>query len=140
MATNAPRLVYLDSSAILKLVVRETETDALARYLGQAQTIASEIASIEVPRAAYLKTGAEETVSRAEELLRYFHLLELDDELQREAARARPSELRTLDALHLVSALRVRDEIDAVVAYDRRLGEAARAAGLRVDAPGAGEC
>ena len=136
MASNATRVLYLDASAIVKLVVRESETEALTRYLADAETLASEIVSIEVPRAAYLKTGAEEAIARAEEVLRYFHLIELDDELQREAARVRPAELRTLDAVHLVSAVSVREEIDGVVVYDRRLADAAQAADLPIEAPG----
>ncbi len=136
MANDAGRALYLDASAIVKLVVRERETDALTRHLGDAATIASEIVSLEVPRAAYLKTGAEETIGRAEALLRFFHLLELDEELQREAARVRPIELRSLDAVQLVSALRVREQIDAVVVYDRRLADASRTAGLAVETPG----
>ena len=99
--------------------------------------IASEVAAVEVPRAAHLKTGKRGTIAHAETLLRHFLLVALDEELYRAAARARPLELRSFNALHLACALRVREQTDAVVVYDRRLGQAARRAGLRVVAPGA---
>lgn len=138
VASERPRVVYLDSSAIVKLVVREKETEALREYLQGAELVSSEIADVEVPRAAYLRTGRSESVSRAESLLRGLSLVPLDDELRRSAARARPAELRSLDAVHLVSCLRLADQLDSVVCYDRRLVAALRAAHLRVEAPAAG--
>lgn len=134
-ASDAPRLVYLDSSAIVKLVVREGETDALRAFLRGAELVSSEIADVEVPRAAYLRTGKSETVSRAEQVLGHLALVPLDDELRRSAARARPAELRSLDAIHLVSCLRLATQLDSVVCYDRRLATALRAGRLRVEAP-----
>ncbi len=119
----------------MKLVVRERETDALAAYLAGAELASSEIAEIEVPRAAYLRTGEAASVARAESLLRRFSLVALDEDLRREAARAQPAELRSLDAVHLVSCLRLAKQLDAVVAYDRRLAGAVLAAGLHVEAP-----
>ncbi len=136
-ATEPPRILYVDSSAIVKLVVREPETGALRAYLGGAQLVTSEIALTEVPRAAHLRTGATEVFDQAETVLRRFDLVALDEEIHRAAARLPPRELRTLDAIHLVSALRVRERLGGVVAYDRRLAQAARDAGLAVMAPGA---
>ena len=135
-AGEDPRLVYLDSSAIVKLVVREGETAALGAYLRGADLVSSEIADVEVPRAVYLRTGRSESVSRAEVVLRRLSLVPLDDELRRAAARARPAELRTLDAIHLVSCLHLAGQLDSVVCYDRRLGAALLAASLPVEAPG----
>jgi hypothetical protein len=116
--------------------VSEEETGALLGYLADAELAVSEAALVEVPRAAHLKTGVPETMRHAEELLHRFFLISLDDELCAQAARARPVELRSLDAVHLASALRIKDRIEAAVVYDRRLAEAARQAGLRVEAPG----
>ena len=135
VASERPRVVYLDSSAIVKLVVRERETDALEEYLGDAELVSSEIADVEVPRAAYLRTGKTESVTRADAVLRRLSLVPLDDELRRSAARARPAELRSLDAVHLVSCLRVAARLDSVVCYDRRLAVALGVGGLRVEAP-----
>jgi predicted nucleic acid-binding protein len=135
VAGSARRVLYLDASAIVKLVVREDETGELERYVEEAEMVTSELSAVEVPRAAHLKTGAAETIAHAEALLRRFYLVALDDEVKGAAARAGPTGLRTLDAIHLASAARMRDRIEAVVAYDRRLADAARDAGLRVDAP-----
>ncbi len=137
MESRARGAVYLDASAIVKLVVREHETDALLRYLSDADLVASEVVAVEVPRAAYLKTGVAETIGASERLLRHFHLVALDEDLHRAAAQAEPAHLRSLDAVHLACALRVRDQIDAVVVDDRRLGAAVRDAGLHDHAPGA---
>jgi len=117
--------------------VRERETDQLTQFIGGADVVSSEIAEIEVPRAAYLRTGDSESVARAETLLLRFNLVALDDELRREVARALPADLRSLDAVHLVSCLRLAEQLDAVVVYDRRLAEAVRRHGLRVAAPAA---
>lgn len=114
----------------------EKETAALLAHLREAHLAVSEVALVEVPRAAHLKTGARETIRHAEALLRRFFLIAADDELFAEAARARPAELRSLDAVHLASVLRIRDRIETAVVYDRRLGNAIQQAGVRVDAPG----
>lgn len=138
MASAEPAAVlYLDASAIVKLVVREAETVALGSYIGGAQLVTSEIALTEVPRAAHLRTGVSDVFEHAASVLRRFDLVTLDEELHRAAARQPPRDLRTLDAIHLVSALRLRSQIHSVVVYDRRLAQAARDAGLTVDAPGA---
>lgn len=135
MATSPERVLYLDASAIVKLVVRERETDDLIAYIGTAQLVSSEISEVEVPRAAYLRTGDTESITHAERLLRRLSLVVLGDELRRDAARARPPELRTLDAVHLVSCLQLATQLEAAVVYDRRLADAVRSHGLRVEAP-----
>lgn len=136
MATARPRVLYLDSSAIVKLVVREAESDALQVHVDGWQLITSEVALTEVPRAAYSKTRDVHVIERAETMLRRFDLVRLDDELHHDAARSRPADLRTLEAIHLVSALRLGGRVDEMVVYERRLSAAARAAGLSVSAPG----
>lgn len=135
MATEA-RVVYLDSSAIVKLVVAEKETAALQSYLRAAELVTSEIAEVEVPRAALLRTGRSESVTRAVAVLARLSLVTLDDDLRRSAAVVRPPELRSLDAIHLASCLRLAGRLDAIVCYDRRLGAALATASLRVEAPG----
>ena len=135
MAANVARIVYVDASAIVKLVVRERETDGLVAFLSRAELVSSEIAEVEVPRAAYLKTGSTESIERAELVLRRFSLVPLDDDLRRAAARAQPPDLRSLDAVHLVSCLLLADQVEAVVVYDRRLAAAVKSRGLRVETP-----
>ena len=119
----------------MKLVVSERETDALSRHIAGASLITSEISEVEVPRAAYLRTDAEESVRHAEAVLARFNLVPLDEEVRRAAARSRPAGLRSLDAIHLVSCLRVARHIRSVVVYDKQLATALRAHDLRVDAP-----
>lgn len=135
MAASAPSAFYLDASAIVKIVVRERETEALVEYLGDADLVSSEVAEIEVPRAAYLRTAEAESIQQAELVLRRFHLVALDDELRHEATRAGPPDLRTLDAVHLVSCLRLGPRVGGIIVYDRRLSAAARDRGLHVVAP-----
>jgi predicted nucleic acid-binding protein len=135
VAIARPRILYLDASAIVKLVVRESESAALRAHLAGAELVTSEISLTEVPRAAHVKTGRTEAVALAEAILRRFDLVVLDDDLHRAAARAAPRELRTLDALHLVAAERLRGRLSAVIAYDRRLTEACQRAGLTVESP-----
>lgn len=136
MASERQRTIYLDSSAIVKLVVRERESDALETYLGDAEIVSSQIAHVEVPRAAFVRTGKSEVLARAESLLSTFSLVPLDEELRRSAARARPADLRSLDAIHLASCLRLRARLDAIVCYDRRLTAALEGARFPVEMPG----
>jgi predicted nucleic acid-binding protein len=108
----------------------------LEQSVDGAVLVSSSIALVEVPRAvarAGLDPQAAEVISLLEECL----LLAVEDDLLRAASVLRPALLRSLDAVHLASALSVRDRIDALVAYDDRLLEAARSHGLPVLRPGA---
>lgn len=62
-------------------------------------------------------------------------IVELDETIASAAARVEPPSLRSLDAIQLASALAIGEELEAVVTYDRRMADAARAAGLAVMAP-----
>ena len=135
MAREVTRILYLDASAIVKLVVREAETETLVRHINGAALITSEISEVEVPRAVFLRTADETSVRHAEAVLGRFGLITVDDELRRDAARMRPADLRTLDAIHLASCLRVAKHLEAVVVYDVRLASAVRAAALQVASP-----
>jgi uncharacterized protein len=133
----AGALLYLDASAVLKLVVEESESGALADLLAEgAPTVASVVVAVEVPR-ALRRAGVPEVLGRASDVLARVDLLALDDEVVRVAAGLQPRELRALDAIHLASALTVADELDAFVCYDQRLANAATATGLKVVAPAA---
>jgi predicted nucleic acid-binding protein len=129
-------LRYLDSSAIVKLVLAERESGALARWLGDTRSVvSSEVALVEVVRAVRLADAHPATEEVARRRLEEMTLVVLSRELLERAASARPPRLRALDAIHLATALAV--EPDELVAYDGRLLEAAAAAGLRVASPGA---
>ncbi len=127
-------MLYLDSSAIVKLVVRETESRALRTYLRRHPVrVTSALARVEVPRAVHHLGGA--ALHRAREVLGRIDQLRLDAGLLDAAADLEPNVLRSLDAIHLASARLLGDELSAVVTYDRRMAEAASLLGLQVIAP-----
>src|SRR5437870_1385634 len=70
-----------------------------------------------------------------DEVLRTVTVVAIDDDVLLAAAELEPAQLRTLDAIHLATALRVEQELDGFITYDRRLGDAAVRAGLSVEAP-----
>jgi predicted nucleic acid-binding protein len=126
--------VYLDSSAIVKLVVRERESSALRRYLRTGQErVSCALARTEVLRA--VRHLGPPAMSRARRILRRLDLIRLDDSLLDAAGMLDPRILRSLDAVHLAAALLIVPELDAVVTYDRRQAEAASLLGLPVEAP-----
>ena len=131
--TAAP--IYLDSSALLKLVFEEPETPALEEFLsGWPTRTSSAIARIEVLRIS--RRVRDEVVTRhARDVIDAVDLIAPDARLLVEATELEPFSLRALDAVHLATALSLQPDLAGVVAYDRRLSDAARAAGLTVWAP-----
>jgi predicted nucleic acid-binding protein len=125
---------YLDSSALVKLVVVEAESTALRRFLRREPMRAScALARVEVVRA--VRPHGAAAMSRARQLLRRLDLIQLDDELLDTAAFLDGGLLRSLDAIHLAAALTLGEELTAVVTYDDRMTTAAGLFGLVVDAP-----
>jgi predicted nucleic acid-binding protein len=128
-------LVYLDSSALVKLVIDEPETLALREFLGAyPDRLSSVVGSVETLRIAR-RVGGSDALDRAQALLEAIELVRLSDSTQTAAARLEPIELRSLDAIHLATALSLTPDLAGMVVYDRRLADAARAAGLTVWAP-----
>jgi predicted nucleic acid-binding protein len=128
-------LTYLDSSALVKLVVREPETAALRGFLQEHPfRVSSRIAEVEVVRA--VNRVRSSSANAALSVMRRIGLIEPDPDILRVAARLEPKDLRTLDAIHLASALSLGPDLDILVAYDVRLADAARAAGIAVASPG----
>ena len=127
-------VVYLDSSALVKLVVPEPESAALRTELVRWQRQASSaLARAEVIRAcARLDPGLRPI---ADSVVGALYLVAVDDEILDEAAALPPAELRTLDAIHLATAIRLEATLGAVISYDQRLLDAARGAGLPVSSP-----
>jgi len=126
--------VYLDSSAVVKLVVRETETDALRSYLQTAGPLATSIlTTVEVARAVARVASDSGDVVAA--VLGGMAIVGFDGTIAVRAAALEPTTLRTLDAVHLATALELAGELTAFVCYDDRLASAARALGLPVVAP-----
>jgi len=131
------RICYLDASALVKLATREAETDALRAELGTFETrLTNRLATVEVARALLRRDVASaELVDAVGEVFTGLAIMELDGPIADSAGRIGPPPLRSLDAVHLASALALGAELDAVVTYDARLAGAARAAGLEVISP-----
>jgi len=128
-------VVYLDSSAILKLIFDEDESAELSRFLTTHPVRASSmLAQIEVLRTVGRVEDAAITQS-ARDVLDRIHLIRPDDTALAAAADVEPATLRSLDAIHLVTALSLRPNMAGIVVYDRALADAARRAGLTVWAP-----
>jgi uncharacterized protein len=130
---SGERLTYLDSSALVKLVLHETESAALARYLRRKRVTASALARVEVARAIVPSSAAREQRLRA--LFAGVEVIRVNDRVLAEAARIPPWTLRTLDAIHLATARLWGDELARIVTYDQRMADAARAMGIDVAAP-----
>ncbi len=129
-------LIYLDSSALVKLVVAEPESEALFELLAAwPDRVSSALALTEVPRALGRGGFGPAERRRADQIFSRVGLIELDRRILAAAATLDPPALRTLDAIHLATALAVRQDLGGVITYDARLSLAARHVDLEVLAP-----
>lgn len=125
---------YLDSSAIVKLVIAEPESARLRQHLrGRRPLVSSALARTEVLR-ALLGEGPEAT-DRAQALLGRLDLLRINDRVLGSAGALLPAQLRSLDAIHLASALRLGNDLSSLVSYDDRMLDAARHLGISIASP-----
>jgi uncharacterized protein len=130
-------MIYLDSSAAVKLVHAEAESQALRDWLDErADTgwVSSVLVEVETYRA--LARYSPSALTRLPQILDLVDLLDLTPAIRARAQSVAPATVRSLDAIHLATALHIRVELTAFVAYDSRLSEAARTAGLPVQVPG----
>ncbi|MGH3766865.1 MAG: type II toxin-antitoxin system VapC family toxin [Pseudonocardiaceae bacterium] len=130
-------MIYLDTAALVKLVRREQESDALADWLDErSQTVwvSSALVDVELPRA--VRRTEPDLVGDIPAVLAHIARYEID-ELVRAAAAAYPDpELRSLDAIHLATARTIfGGQLTAFVSYDRRLLAAAQGYGLPIESP-----
>jgi predicted nucleic acid-binding protein len=131
-----PGTAYVDSSALLKLVVREPETSALESYFLQCDgLVASRLAELECRRAAR-RASHSRLLQRVDQALEAVYLLDITRAILDDAAAVTPLLLRSLDAIHLATALSIDDPQLEVVTYDARFADAAREHGLTVVQPG----
>ena len=129
-------MIYLDSAAIVKLVHAESESAALRSWLdarAEQAWISSVLAEIESFRA--LARHTPDAVARLHSVLDLIELIDLDPAIRILAQTISPPTVRSLDAIHLATALSIRNQLTSFVTYDNRLAEAASAAGLAVDMP-----
>jgi predicted nucleic acid-binding protein len=126
--------VYIDASAIVKLIVDEPESAALVASLDpDVRHVTSRIATVEVMRAAARHGGVD--VGRVLAVLDALDMIELSEDVATRAGSIAPTDLRTLDAIHLASAIGIRRELTSFIAYDERLLAAAQAHALPVGSP-----
>jgi uncharacterized protein len=126
---------YLDSSAIVKLAIQERESAPLRRHLRRRGPLTtSALARTEVLRA--LLDEGDPGLTRGREVLGRLNLVRVNDRVLSAAGALLPSALRTLDAIHLATALQLGDDVRQLVTYDERMAEAARTLGLRTASPG----
>jgi uncharacterized protein len=130
-------VIYLDSSALVKLALIERESAALARWLaehGSQPLVSSALHRAEVPRAVWLaEPGA---LPRSYRLIRRIAQVTLTADVLDNSATQPPQTLGPAQAIHLASALALKRDLIAFVAYDKRLLAAAKDAGLPVESPG----
>ena len=131
---SAERVLYLDSSAIVKLVVREPESAALRAYLRRRRPfVSSALARVEVVR-ALLPLG-QIAVRRGHEVLGRFELVRINERILVAAGAMEPAEMRTLDAIHLATVQQLEDDLARIVTYDERMAAGAREHGWPTIAP-----
>ncbi len=127
-------MIYIDTSALAKFPLDEAESDALADYLRAATSLASSaLTRTELLRTVRLHRPDRLEVAAAE--LRAISLIPIGEDVLTRASGLDPAGLRTLDAIHLASALLLGRELEALVAYDERLLEAAAAHGIPTASP-----
>lgn len=131
---SAERATYLDSSALVKLAVREPESAALRRYLLRRRPlVSSALALTETLRS--LSPLGPEAVQRGRSVLARVDLLRINSRVLESAATLSPIDLRSLDAIHLATAAQLGSDLAVFVTYDDRLAGAARGQGFRVSRP-----
>jgi uncharacterized protein len=126
--------IYVDTSAAVKLLVREPQSAALRQWLRAAERdlVSSDLLRTELKRVA-LRLG--DGTRRAEAILAGIIVLPVTTTTFETAGTLEPASLRSLDALHLAAALDLGDELDAILTYDDRFAEAAEAHGVEVVTP-----
>ena len=127
--------LYLDSSAFVKLVVEEAESAAVRAFLADrgVRRVSSALLRTEALRA--VRHLGPDALATVREGLRRVDLIGIDDRILDAAGTLGPQVLRTLDAIHLATALAVGDDLEAIVTYDERMVAAARLLGLPAATP-----
>ena len=130
-------MIYLHSSALVKLALTEPESAALARWLAERADhplVSSALYRAELPRAVWqAEPGA---LPRGYKVIKRIARVALSADVLDNSATLPPQELSPAQAIHLASALAVKRDLTAFVAYDERLLTAAKDAGLPVASPG----
>lgn len=126
-------MIYVDTTAFLKAVWHENESPALAEFLGDRRTVSSVLLAVEARRSTLREDAA--LLPRADLLLTEVTQIDISTQVIESASRLPGPQLRSLDAIHLATALLIRDDIEVLVSYDQRLLDAATEHGLPTAAP-----
>jgi len=129
-------LIYLDTSAFLKLVLDEPQSTALHDYLGDVDAprfVSSTLLAVEARRGTLRASVAR--LPRVDLMLATITQLEISGPVVESASRFPDPLLRSLDAIHLATALLIREELDVLLTYDERLSRAANMHGIPTTAP-----
>lgn len=126
---------YIDTSALVKLVVAEAESEPLKNWVEREQRdlIACDLVRTELQRA--VRRVAPDRATRSRAVLDSITLTAVTPAIFEEAGRLDPATLRSLDAIHLASALDLGDDLEGLITYDDRLAAASEANGVAVVAP-----
>ncbi|MFI7065017.1 type II toxin-antitoxin system VapC family toxin [Kribbella sp. NPDC050124] len=131
-------MIYLDSAAVVKLIRRETASDALVDWLNEQVDrifVSSSLVEVELPRA--LRRHEPALLTAAPSVLAQISMYDIDETVRSTAAAYQDPMIRSLDAIHLATADAVLgDDLTAFVSYDRRLLAIAEAIGLPIESPG----
>jgi uncharacterized protein len=129
-------MIYLDSAAVVKLVHAEPESPALRAWLDErSETGWASSVLLEIETFRALARYAPEAVTRLHPVLDQIDLIDMSPRIRILAQTIRPVTVRSLDAIHLAAALSIRRSLTSFVTYDKRLLDAAMAAGLPTDSP-----
>ena len=127
--------LYLDSSAFVKVVANEAESSALRGFLAARSSRRVSSALLRAEALQAVRHLGPDALAAVRDGLRRVDLVAIDDRILDAAGILEPRILRTLDAVHLATALAIGDDIDVVVTYDERMVAAANLVGLRTASP-----
>lgn len=136
-------MIYLDSAAAVKVIHAEADSAALRGFLderSEVEWVSSTLLEVETYRALARATEPADMPAMVNDfhaLLDLIVRVEIDAGIRILAQTVSPPTVRTLDAIHLATALRLRGQgrLTSFVTYDKRLADAASAVGLTVDVP-----
>lgn len=128
--------VYFDTSALAKLILEEPESQKLRRFIDSSsiQPVSAEISDVELVRAVMRED--ESLLDNTLEILAQVVLLPMTASIRLRASYLKPVSVRSLDAIHVATALEIQADLDALLSYDNRLLKSASDAGLKVLSPG----
>ncbi len=128
---------YIDTSAAVKLAVAETESEPLRTFLARHDDglVASSLLVVEMRRAALRSGDPITALAATRPILESIHLVRISDAILQRASTLMPATIRSLDAIHLATALSLGTMAQGMVCYDKLLGEAATNQGVDVHSP-----